>query len=784
MALHIPEIAPGDATLTAAFRYAASGFYVLPVRAGTKHPGSIVGGNWQHQSSRDPEMLAAWFSGTNHGIALHAGRSGSVILDVDHPHKLPPVLTTAIAKCCPPHQSTRTNEPGKGHYVFTTPPGRTLGNGTGRLGGGWGEIRGLNGVIIAAPSIHEKTADGGRYQWLNTGPVPVLPEAVAELLHDSANAEDAATDAEVQAFLRDHTGCTRPALLAGWCSTFRTKIAEGESRHQRMVSVAAGAMREARAGYYPARLAAQQLGRAFIDAVRQPAVVGGQQGNPRGPGVAASEWAGILAWAVAQANAANLDEVHERLAEAMPNGDDLSWIPEQRTPNVDLATGEILDTPPPNADAPLVVTPDAFFDKHEGLLAANLADYILTIGPLAEGADDRIWAYEHGVWQASKTVIRDRTTRLLGNKFRLAHATNAEQIVRSKAPKITCEPISDVINFRNGLLDWRTGELHPHSAKIMTTVQLSAAWDETAACPEFDKFLAQVVPEDVIPLVWEAIGYLIYSGNPFHKAIMLTGEGRNGKGTLIRVINALLGKANTTATTLQALATERFAAANLFGKIANIAGDIDGTYLESTARFKAITGEDQITAEYKHRDAFDFTPWAVPVFSANKIPGSADATTGYLERWVVIPFPHDFTGREDRGLTARLITPAELAGIAQKAVPALRTLMEWRNFQTPPSAQAAKEEFVRRVDQVRTWIGDCAEISPKGIPDSAKHPWINRTVLYNAYKAWAERDGYRALKASEFYDRLKAAGAEPATIQGSRGFKGIKVSDPAVTQPW
>ena len=43
--------------------------------------------------------------------------------------------------------------------------GRTLGNGTGRLPKGWGEIRGLNGVIKVFPSTH---ADGGQYRWERT----------------------------------------------------------------------------------------------------------------------------------------------------------------------------------------------------------------------------------------------------------------------------------------------------------------------------------------------------------------------------------------------------------------------------------------------------------------------------------------------------------------------------------------------------------------------------------------------------------------------------------------
>lgn len=161
MTLTVPNIEPDDDNLTAALAYAEAGWYLLPVKRGTKDPGSVVGKGWQHKSSRDPRTITMWFAGTDYDIALHAGRSGAIVFDVDHPDKLPDVLCRHLAAA--PFQSTRPNVPGRGHYVFLQPPGRSIGNGAGRLGGEWGEVRGFNGVIIAEPSFH---ADGGRYKWI------------------------------------------------------------------------------------------------------------------------------------------------------------------------------------------------------------------------------------------------------------------------------------------------------------------------------------------------------------------------------------------------------------------------------------------------------------------------------------------------------------------------------------------------------------------------------------------------------------------------------------------
>ena len=445
---------------------------------------------------------------------------------------------------------------------------------------------------------------------------------------------------------------------------------------------------------------------------------------------------------------------------------------EQRAMLRDLLGDQAADPPsqPPSAPMHKAAGGGKYFTDTGALLAATLAADIAALGPLAAGTDDIMWSYRDGVWSADKHVVRNRAARLLGERYRRNHLAAAEDLIRADSPRITCDPITDLINFRNGLLDWRTGQLRPHTPDVLSTVQLAVNWTPDATCPEFTRFLTEVVPIDMAPVVWELIGYLMYSGNPLHKAVMLMGSGRNGKGTFLRAVVSLLGERNITAASLHDLVSTRFTTASLFGKLANIAGDIDPTYLESTAVFKAITGQDQISAEHKGRDRFDFTPWAVPVFSANEIPASADTTVGYLSRWLAVPFPNSFLGREDRGMDAKL--HAELPGIAAKAIPALRQLMDRGDFDRPESGQAAYDEFVRRVDQVRAWINDSCELEP-GPHEANAHPFVNRIELYQKYKQWCSRDGHKPLQAAKFYDRVAAAGATPIKIMGTRGYRGI-----------
>jgi hypothetical protein len=145
--------------------------------------------------------------------------------------------------------------------------------------------------------------------------VPPLPDEIAEMLDDASPAEDAATDATVAAFIAEHQSASRPDILNGIKAALTKKIEDGASVHMSAVAAVAGAMNEARAGYYTAQHAINTLKPIFINAV----ALGGSTGKVRTGAAAESEWNGILAWAVGQAIAADLDQVRARVDDKMPN---------------------------------------------------------------------------------------------------------------------------------------------------------------------------------------------------------------------------------------------------------------------------------------------------------------------------------------------------------------------------------------------------------------------------------------------------------------------------------
>ncbi|MFC0527826.1 bifunctional DNA primase/polymerase [Phytohabitans kaempferiae] len=259
--LFIPAELPAD-TLGAALAYAAAGWYVLPVDPATKHPGSRVGHDWPAKSTRDPGLIHSWYT-TRPGdaLALHVGRSGAVVFDVDSVARMPYALTRAALDTSPPMQSTRVGDPLRGHYVFAAAVG-SVGNSTGDLGPGWGDVRGLNGIVVVAPTPHSKAAEGGQYRWLRTGPLPELPAELAACLRPPG-AKSGHSSAQVRAWL-DALPDGAPCQAVARVSTYVEPVDGG--RHEAMITAQQRLTRLGDQGHRGVPSALEALRESFMDA--------------------------------------------------------------------------------------------------------------------------------------------------------------------------------------------------------------------------------------------------------------------------------------------------------------------------------------------------------------------------------------------------------------------------------------------------------------------------------------------------------------------------------------
>lgn len=362
-----------------------------------------------------------------------------------------------------------------------------------------------------------------------------------------------------------------------------------------------------------------------------------------------------------------------------------------------------------------------------------------------------LWSYFEGAWREDRSAVADILPMKMGKLYRRPkHLGTVTDRVRAELKHfgrfIYPDQHSDrYVSLPSGLFDFTTGEVVPHDPDALTTYQLAVEPEFCLPTPEFDRFLSEVLHPGDRDRVQDILAYLLRPGNPQQRAVLFTGSGRNGKSVLLGLIESIAGVRNMAAVPLQRLGT-RFAAARLYGKAINLVGEIDGGHVDNTSAFKQMTGGDPVDMDVKNAQAFTAHVWAVPVFSANQIPTSADTSDGYLRRWEIVEFPNTFDG-SNTTIADRL--RAERAAIAGKLLRRAAAVA----FTIRPSEPGgqAKATFAKRSDPVRAWL---AETDLSG--------FVSRTDAYCSYREWIEDgNGRTPLTKTKFYDRVSALRGEP-----------------------
>jgi len=371
----------------------------------------------------------------------------------------------------------------------------------------------------------------------------------------------------------------------------------------------------------------------------------------------------------------------------------------------------------------------------------------------ASGKNQELYVYERGVYVSAENYVDARLQDLAGEKWSRHLRNETVAWLVGCSPGLSDGLGPDTINVRNGLLVWRRGkwQLRPHSPEVRTAVQLPVSFDPDAECPLYDQLLTTSVPDALTrDFLDEWSGYNLTSDYAHQKALMLGGQSGSGKSQYLHVLGRLLGPNNMTAIMLQALGDNKFAAADLYGKLANICADISSSELRMTGMFKQLTGGDVIRAEKKYKDAFDFNNAAKLSFSANEIPATRDATSAFFDRWVVVRFPNKFRDTiDERKNIGRQIAnnPDEMSGVLLRALRGLTQLRRQGSFTVGKAMRQAHDEFRREADSVALFVADFAT------PSEPRR--IEKSVLYQHYESWCHINGHQSLSSTRFYARLR-----------------------------
>ena len=305
-----------------------------------------------------------------------------------------------------------------------------------------------------------------------------------------------------------------------------------------------------------------------------------------------------------------------------------------------------------------------------------------------------------------------------------------------------------LVNVRNGLLDIRDMSFKEHTPSYLSTVQLNVEYNPQVDCPQFKKFLNEVLDCKLIPLVQEIVGYLLTTNTASQKAFVFWGPARTGKSTLLWVVEyLLLGKKNVSNIPWQEIG-DKFKTAELLGKLANVFSDLPSKSIDDTGIFKVVTGEDYLMAEKKNKNPFKFKPFARLVFSCNELPRNyVDRTEGFYRRLIIVPFSRQIEkSKIDKSLKYKF--QREKEGILNWALEGLKRLYE-NNFEFSENelTDGVKKEYKRENNNVISFVEECCELD--GLFS------CSRIELYEAYKEFCVEAGLKALSQIKFNKELE-----------------------------
>lgn len=295
----------------------------------------------------------------------------------------------------------------------------------------------------------------------------------------------------------------------------------------------------------------------------------------------------------------------------------------------------------------------------------------------------------------------------------------------------------EIVAVANGLLHLPTKTLLPNSPAYFNLTSSEVAYDPQARAPMWLAHLDSAWPQDreVIETFQEYCGYALSTDTALQKILLVIGPPRSGKGVLARVMRELCG--STASPTLDGL-TSNFGLQPLIGETLAIVPDARLSGRANVAalveRMLSISGEDALTIDRKY-----LPPWTgrlkvrFAIFT-NELPRLVDASGALASRLIILTMKQSFLGREDSGLTQRLLS--ELPGILNWALEGYHRIRARGHLVQPASSREAMTSLEEIASPITAFVREKCVVVPS--------EQCTVDALYAAWSVWCGANGHLA----------------------------------------
>lgn len=333
-----------------------------------------------------------------------------------------------------------------------------------------------------------------------------------------------------------------------------------------------------------------------------------------------------------------------------------------------------------------------------------------------------------------------------------------------------------------GTVDLVTGELMPPDPKQMIS-RCTAVAPREGVPHRWLAFLREVTGGDgqLIAYLQHMFGYALTGVTSEQCLFFLYGGGGNGKSTLMNVLCGILGDYAVTAPmeafTVSARDRHETEVAMMAGARVVKASETEEGRSWAESRIKSITGSEEISARFLHRDYFSFTPKFKLIISGNHKPVLRNVDKAIGRRFRMLPFL--FTPKEEDGQLG-IALRQEWPEILQWAI---EGCLDWQESGRFPPCEAVVQmtsEYLHDQDMLAQFIEQCCVVSNPDVYADPDNPRTIRTasrLLFRGYSLWCETRNEKPGSERRFCFELEKKGFHRVREVSGRKWLGIALND-------
>jgi putative DNA primase/helicase len=377
-----------------------------------------------------------------------------------------------------------------------------------------------------------------------------------------------------------------------------------------------------------------------------------------------------------------------------------------------------------------------------------------------------------------------RRALLLDSRFRQGVLTEAKPLLPKwkfserfdQDPFLLAVPGNRVVNLK-------TGELRATERGDFVTKRTRVAPDPNE--PKlFLKFMDEITNGDTAlrDYLLRFCGYALTGSTREHCLPFWYGAGGNGKGTLLNILQFILGYEYSTVVRMNDLLhkeggndNQRRILASLCGARLVCCNEANRDIELDMALLKSLSSSDMLSGAFLYENEFRFVPTHKLVIALNSKP-ILETDDAAKRRVHLVPFNVSFRGRENKGLDDAL--KDEAGGILHLLI---RGCLQWqeRGLDPPPSVVAATEGLFRELDILGRFMDERLE------RDDTPDAFVFTSDLVKAYSNFLAAEGQlQHIDERKLMAGIKERGNyEPGVKRDSadkrkRGLRGARIKDP------